>query len=129
MTNKWHPLDKPLPKAQDRCSQPRWHKHTNKEDEWNGSYKSKTCWDAKTKKHDKDQLESEETYDANEAHLKEIKNLWEMKDLVIALHVHNFIYLAKNIISNCHMLCHKQEGQRITVNSWDASGTKIQFSF
>ena len=42
MANKWHPFDKPLSKAQDRCSQPRWHEYPNQENESQGGYKSKT---------------------------------------------------------------------------------------
>jgi len=42
MTNKWHSLDKPLPKAQDRCTQPWWHKNPNQEDESYGSYETET---------------------------------------------------------------------------------------
>jgi hypothetical protein len=42
MTNKRHSLDKPLPKSQDRCTQPWWHENPNQEDEGYGSYESKT---------------------------------------------------------------------------------------
>lgn len=42
VTNKWHPLDKPLSQVQNRCPQPRRHEHPDQEDECNGSQKTKT---------------------------------------------------------------------------------------
>ena len=60
MTNKWHPFDEPLPKAQDRCSQPRRHKYPNQENECYGSYEPKT-YSRRNKQNPNDQQEMQQS--------------------------------------------------------------------